>query len=344
MYTREQLVTVCGYGDVTGLKGANCYHDFHPFFPGISKRLYTDEQLDKWNAEENTPKEYKGKKYTVYEALQRQRKLETALRRKREEIALLEKGSADEDDIIAAKAKYHALSSVSIDGRKGVDVSFGKPAEIEDKTVANSGKSGIIKAKNYYSGLSDTLSKIKSWAKDKTTPAKRKAVDEAFLSSLPRLDSPDSIEDALKLTNPSGDVYNCQRCVPTYEMRRRGYDVVAQKAPLNQNDDSIGLYDWRNVFVNADWKPCSGTGKEKVIEYLQNVDGDARLEVAIRMGSSGHMFVAEKTSGSIRFIDPQRNVGNAEHYFEKAIEGETLFCRIDTLDFSQLIKDCIEVI
>ena len=62
------------------------------------------------------------------------------------------------------------------------------------------------------------------------------------------------------------------------------------------------------------------------------------------MGSSGHMFVAEKTSGSIRFIDPQRNVGNAEHYFEKAIEGETLFCRIDTLDFSQLIKDCIEVI
>ena len=68
VYTREQLVTVCGYGDVTGLKGANCYHDFHPFFPGISKRLYTDEQLDKWNAEENTPKEYKGKKYTVYEA------------------------------------------------------------------------------------------------------------------------------------------------------------------------------------------------------------------------------------------------------------------------------------
>ena len=161
VYTKDELVTVCGYGDVTGLKGANCYHDFHPFFPGISKRLYTDEQLDKWNAEENTPKEYKGKKYTVYEALQRQRKLETALRRKREEIALLEKGSADEDDIIAAKAKYHALSSeyaefskamnlpqhrerISIDGRKGVDVSFGKPAEIEEKAVANSGKSGII--------------------------------------------------------------------------------------------------------------------------------------------------------------------------------------------------------
>lgn len=162
VYTKDELVTVCGYGDVAGLKGANCYHDFHPFFPGISKRLYTDEQLDKWNAEENTPKKYGDKEYTVYEALQRQRRIETALRKKREEISLLEKGGANEDDILAAKAKYHALSSeyaefskamnlpqqrerISVDGRKGIDASFGKPAEIEEKAVANSDESGIIK-------------------------------------------------------------------------------------------------------------------------------------------------------------------------------------------------------
>lgn len=148
VYTREELVTVCGYGDVTGLKGANCYHDFHPFFDGISKRLYTDEELDRMNAEENTPKKYGGKEYTVYEALQRQRRMETSMRRKREKIGLLEKGEANEDDILAEKAKYHALSDeyaefskvmglpqqrerISIDGRKGVDVSFGKPAKIK---------------------------------------------------------------------------------------------------------------------------------------------------------------------------------------------------------------------
>ena len=143
VYTKDELVTVCGYGDVAGLKGANCYHDFHPFFPGISKRLYNDEDLDRMNAEENTPKEYKGRQYTTYEALQRQRRIESTLRRKREEIALLEKGGASEDDILAAKAKYHALSSeyaqfskamnlpqqrerISVDGFKGVDTSFGK--------------------------------------------------------------------------------------------------------------------------------------------------------------------------------------------------------------------------
>jgi hypothetical protein len=95
------------------------------------------------NAEENTPKEYKGRQYTTYEALQRQRRIESTLRRKREEIALLEKGGASEDDILAAKAKCHALSSeyarfskamnlpqqrerISVDGFKGVDSSIGK--------------------------------------------------------------------------------------------------------------------------------------------------------------------------------------------------------------------------
>ena len=163
VYTREQLVTVCGYGDVTGLKGANCYHDFHPFFEGLSKRLYTDEELDRMNAEENTPKQYGDKEYTTYEALQRQRRMEASLRRKREEIELLEKGEADEDDILAAKAKYHALSSeyaefskamnlpqqrerISVDGRKGVDVSFGKQAANDEKPVAKSGESGIIQS------------------------------------------------------------------------------------------------------------------------------------------------------------------------------------------------------
>ena len=152
VYTKEELVTVCGYGEVTGLKGANCYHDFHPFFEDISKRLYTDEQLDKMNAEENTPKEYKGRDYTAYEATQRQRSMESRLRRRREEIHLLEKGGASEDDVLAAKAKYHALSSeyaqfskamklpqqrerISIDGRKGVDVSIGKPVEKAKKTI-----------------------------------------------------------------------------------------------------------------------------------------------------------------------------------------------------------------
>ena len=70
-----------GYGD--GLGGHNCRHSFYPFFPGISKRAYSEEHLNNIDPE---PFEYDGKTYTYYEALQHQRKLETNIRQKKREL------------------------------------------------------------------------------------------------------------------------------------------------------------------------------------------------------------------------------------------------------------------
>lgn len=105
VWTRQELVSVCGLGEVTGLKGINCYHDYKPFPPG-SARTYTDEQLQKMLDAENTPREYNGKQYTTYEALQQQRKMERGMRAQREKIKLLQEGGADDQEIILAKAKY----------------------------------------------------------------------------------------------------------------------------------------------------------------------------------------------------------------------------------------------
>lgn len=105
-YKKRELVTVCGLGTVMGLEGANCYHERYPFIPGISERNWTDEWLEKKNREENTPKKYRGKEYTVYEVKQRQRQMETAMRAQREKIQLLQKGGADPDDVMLARAKY----------------------------------------------------------------------------------------------------------------------------------------------------------------------------------------------------------------------------------------------
>ncbi|MBY0758533.1 phage minor capsid protein [Sellimonas caecigallum] len=106
VWSKEQLVTVCGLGTVTGLEGANCYHERYPFIPGISERNWTDEWLERKNREENTPKEFRGKQYTVYEAKQRQRQMETAMRAQREKVQLLKAGNADPDDVMLARAKY----------------------------------------------------------------------------------------------------------------------------------------------------------------------------------------------------------------------------------------------
>lgn len=105
IWSMQELKQVCGLGEITGLKGVNCYHDYKPIPPG-AKRTYTDEQLQKMLESENTPKEYHGKQYTTYEALQQQRKMERVMRAQRQKIKLLEVGGANDQDIILAKAKY----------------------------------------------------------------------------------------------------------------------------------------------------------------------------------------------------------------------------------------------
>lgn len=105
-WTKEQLVTVCGLGTVTGLEGANCYHERYPVIPGISERNWSDDWLEEQNRKENTPKEWRGKEYTTYEAKQKQRQMETSMRAQREKVELLKKGDADSDEVMLARCKY----------------------------------------------------------------------------------------------------------------------------------------------------------------------------------------------------------------------------------------------
>ena len=106
VWSQQQLYDVCGLGTVIGLCGANCYHTYFPFVPGVSVRTYTDDWLDEQNWKESEPTEFRGKEYTLYEAKQRQRQMETAMRAQREKVQMLQGGDADPDDVMLAKCKY----------------------------------------------------------------------------------------------------------------------------------------------------------------------------------------------------------------------------------------------
>lgn len=143
VYSKEELESVCGLGTVTGLCGAHCYHSYSPFTPGITPRTYTDEQLDKMNAEENKPVEYNGKTYTKYEATQRQRRLETTMRAQRQKIKLLEEGGADEQAIINTRARYVKTSDEYVNFSKSVGLS----QQWDRVTVGSNTVKGITKPK-----------------------------------------------------------------------------------------------------------------------------------------------------------------------------------------------------
>lgn len=160
VYSKEELVSVCGLGSVTGLEGANCYHGRHPFFPGISVRNWSDEWLDAKNKEENTPKKFRGKEYTVYEAKQKQRQMETAMRAQRQKVKLLQSGGADPDEVMLARCKYQGqLNEYGVFSKKmGLKqereriyldlqgrVAPGKVSVSAKKSIASDVKTGIIK-------------------------------------------------------------------------------------------------------------------------------------------------------------------------------------------------------
>lgn len=109
VYTRRQLESVCGYGRVDGLCGANCRHVFYPYIEGVSERNFSDDDLRILNEEENAYREFRGKQLNDYEASQEQRKLETAMKAYRERVELLELGDAAEEDITLAASKLKAL-------------------------------------------------------------------------------------------------------------------------------------------------------------------------------------------------------------------------------------------
>ena len=98
-------------------------------------------------AEENTPKEYNGKQYTTYEALQQQRKMETSMRRTRQDIKLLQDGEADNTSIALKKAKYYGQMQTYEDFSK----KMGLP--LQKQRIYQDGLKGTFSDKRAYDKL-----------------------------------------------------------------------------------------------------------------------------------------------------------------------------------------------
>ncbi len=137
-FTSEQLIDICGLGTPEGLCGCNCYHSYTPVIPGISVHTYTKEQLEEMETKEQEKKKYGNKEYTKYEALQRQRQLESTMRAQRQRIKLLQDGGADEKDILTARGRYMATSSEYV----RFSEEMGLPQQRERVTIDNLGNIG----------------------------------------------------------------------------------------------------------------------------------------------------------------------------------------------------------
>lgn len=86
------FITVTGFGTGEGLHGWNCRHSFYPYFKGLSESAYKKEELRNYADKTVT---YKGKEMSFYEATQKQREIERAIRRAKREVSALDAAGLD---------------------------------------------------------------------------------------------------------------------------------------------------------------------------------------------------------------------------------------------------------
>lgn len=260
VYTYEQLQSVCGLGSVTGLHGANCYHDYHPFIPGVSVRNYTDEELDEMMEEENTPKEYQGKEYTAYQALQKQRLMERGMRKTRQDIKLLLEGDADEDSVILKKARYQGEMQKYKAFSRAMKLPEQMPRVYQDGL-------GRITSGGIHIKLSDTTDK---WARAAREELK---TDEKYL---------------LRRKNETAIVYNADG---KYLFTKRGNEksisftradkekmkngIVSHNHP---SGGSFSISDWK-VFKNAELQELRVV-TDNVVYYLRRNENAGGLQIS----------------------------------------------------------------
>lgn len=279
VFTWEELNTVCGYGQVTGLKGANCRHDFHPFIPGVDKRMYTDEELERLNEEELTPKTWNGREYTAYEATQKQRSMERTIRAQRERIDLLKEGGAEENAIMAAKSRWRKTMHDYADFSDTMELPQEKERFYTGKTAKDSrekeaGKS-IVNVVPEHEGAK-LLKNI-----DFNDEEVVKSVLEMYENEIVT----DTMENAIVVTK-NGDVFRCRGALnsvrPDIDLgdKIKGA-VMTHNHPANSNNEYSFSDDDVQMFINYNLLKMRGIDERYIYELTRNskdIDKNMTLE------------------------------------------------------------------
>ena len=87
----------------------NCGHSAFPIILGITPPQYTKEELEKYRLDNERGIDYAGKHYTMYEATQRQRRLEASMRRQKRRI-LADEATGDQEKKQQDQIKLQVLN------------------------------------------------------------------------------------------------------------------------------------------------------------------------------------------------------------------------------------------
>lgn len=165
-----------------------------------------------------------------------------------------------------------------------------------------------------------------------------------------------TVQQDLAAVNPhlggNGTAYtmNCQRCVTTYEARRRGLDVTA--LPTYKGDTWPNGVNYADAYVDGkkhiiDCSAARGNGARANVEkQVLAAPNGARFIVDICFKgntSDGHVFIAENQGGVVKWMDPllhgrDQQMDATTHW--NLASGKNCAClRVDNLKFSAKLNE-----
>lgn len=148
---------------------------------------------------------------------------------------------------------------------------------------------------------------------------------------------------------------NCQRCVVAYELRRRGYDVMAlptyrgdkkPKVAFTAQDGTINGR-WMGAFQGAKAIPMKARTAQQATDNIKKTmkgfgNGSRGVVEVFWKNGGGHVFNVENVNGGIIARDAQTGeVVNLNHYMSRATPGSVNLVRTDNLRISNRSKDFV---
>lgn len=274
-----------GYGRADGFMGVNCRHSWYMYFEGNS-RIYSQEQLDEYR---NHTVTYNDEVLTDYEASQKQRTMERAVREKKRGLVGINTAIAETDDeklkeelkkdferqSVKLKQKEQKLADFCSQTQRradtfrtqvyGFDRSISGKAVWANKRVAKGGNGGIIKVDNeeYRIGKSKLqyLGQI-------NIEDKNKIVD--ILKKYENIIVKQDYETAIVVTN-DGNIYKIDG-----DANGVNFDGLSEKElykayvthnhPLNSTHYSFSKYDISSA-INNEFSLLRGVDFEYEYEY-----------------------------------------------------------------------------
>lgn len=195
------------------------------------------------------------------------------------------------------------------------------------------------------------------------------AIPETMGEALGEKGSPIGLVKAYSEANPHWSrsyreySQNCQRCVVAYELRRRGYDVVAQPT---YEGDRMPLVAWQRGFTGEIYSRWQGaflhsksidvsaspvsSGSRAVNEVIGNINGKLRdwgpgsrgiVRVRWKNGG-GHVFNVENHGGTPVWVDAQLGQRvNMREYISDAQTWSVGMVRTDNLRLSSRVRNMV---